>query len=493
MLHVVLVRRDLDVFDTASRRRARLDAENRKAGNARHGRREQNREFGGRECRLGVVREIGDEDRHGEADAAEHRRADHVPPVDVLGQLGKPRLHDDGACQQDADGLAREQTEEHAQKRRAAKDGGDVARDAHVGVGQREQRQNQEVHPRVQRVFQARRRWDDLTRHRGQAAHAADVLLLADKRLFGVERGLCLANLLSGPIAEALEVDARAGRDGKREQHAGDGRMNARQVHAQPEDDAKPQVRDERVDVRAVERDEQRERDRGGEQPLERRRVTVEDRDDEDCDDVVGNGERREEHADARRDATAQKRHDAERERDVCRRRHAPPARGVRVAGVDGTVDDNRCEHAAHCRDDGEQGLTDVGELAHRHLVLDFEADEQEEQRHEDVVDDVHDAHRVCGIADDEADLEVGELEQHLVRRRVGEHERGDGGEEHDTGGLGRGMRERDYLLVARLVAVHLIDEQRVGWLLGARSVSHGSVPFLAGDGRRARGRRACG
>ncbi len=29
------------------------------------------------------------------------------------------------------------------------------------------------------------------------------------------------------------------------------------------------------------------------------------------------------------------------------------PARGVRMAGVDGTVDDNRCEHAAHCRDDG--------------------------------------------------------------------------------------------------------------------------------------------
>lgn len=105
----------------------------------------------------------------------------------------------------------------------------------------------------------------------------------------------------------------------------------------------------------------------------------------------------------------------------------------------------------------------------------------------------MRDAHRVRGVADGEADLEVAELEQHLVRRRVGERKRGDGGEEHDAGGLGRGMRERDYLLVARLVAVHLVDEQRVGWLLGARSVGHGSVPFLAGDGRWARERRACG
>ncbi len=37
--------------------------------------------------------------------------------------------------------------------------------------------------------------------------------------------------------------------------------------------------------------------------------------------------------------------------------------------------------------------------LAHRHLVLDLEADEQEEQRHEDVVDDVRDAHRTYVVS----------------------------------------------------------------------------------------------
>ena len=68
-------------------------------------------------------------------------------------------------------------------------------------------------------------------------------------------------------------------------------------------------------------------------------------------------------------------------------------ARGTREAGgvgldgaarhLHGNVDEHRRDHAANRRNAGQDGLADRGEGAEAQLLLDLEADEKEEDRHQ--------------------------------------------------------------------------------------------------------------
>lgn len=91
---------------------------------------------------------------------------------------------------------------------------------------------------------------------------------------------------------------------------------------------------------------------------------------------------------------------------------HAPAHERLGVRRVEDEVDDYGGEHAAQRAENRQDGLADVGELAGRHLVLDLEADEQEEHGHEDVVDDVRKRHLAVEGPDADGDLRVPELEE---------------------------------------------------------------------------------
>ena len=57
------------------------------------------------------------------------------------------------------------------------------------------------------------------------------------------------------------------------------------------------------------------------------------------------------------------------------------------VDGDDQQVGERGTEHASRCRGDGQRGVGSVGQGAHRALTADLEADGQEEDDHEEVLD----------------------------------------------------------------------------------------------------------
>ena len=141
--------------------------------------------------------------------------------------------------------------------------------------------------------------------------------------------------------------------------------------------------------MRAVQHHQHRQHHRRSRQPHKRGALPIEDGDNQDGNDVVGNRKRAEEHAQARRHARAQKRQDSQREGDVGCRGHAPPHKRFRIARVEQQVNAHRHKHAADSRTHRQDGLADIGKLAYRHLVLDFQTHQQEEHCHKHIVDDV--------------------------------------------------------------------------------------------------------
>ncbi len=89
--------------------------------------------------------------------------------------------------------------------------------------------------------------------------------------------------------------------------------------------------------------------------------------------------------------ARSEQREDSERERDVGRHRHSPTARAC-AACVPRGEDQRGNDHAAECGDHRKRCAVGVSQLTLGQLSLDLEADDEEEEGHQDVVDPL--AHR---------------------------------------------------------------------------------------------------
>ena len=113
---------------------------------------------------------------------------------------------------------------------------------------------------------------------------------------------------LAQPIGEAIELDAALGRNGKGQDDAGERSVHAALEHAEPQQQTQYRIRGKAVMLRLVEPHERAGHKRGGAQPKRIGALPVEDGDGGDGDKVVGDGERREEHAHAVGHAVAQKR-----------------------------------------------------------------------------------------------------------------------------------------------------------------------------------------
>ena len=135
---------------------------------------------------------------------------------------------------------------------------------------------------------------------------------------------------LAQPIGKAIELDAALGRDGKSQDDAGKRGVYAALEHAEPQQQTQYRIRGKAVMLRLVEPHERAGHKRGGATKTDWA-LTVEDGDGGDRDEVVGDGERREEHAHAVGHAIAQKRQHAQCEGNIgchgdgptgCERRH---------------------------------------------------------------------------------------------------------------------------------------------------------------------------
>ena len=114
----------------------------------------------------------------------------------------------------------------------------------------------------------------------------------------------------------------------------------------------------------------------------------VDDRDHHERAEVVDDGERQQEHAQPGRRARREQRQRAEREGGVGGHRRAP-AVGAGAARVEREVDRHRDAHAAERGDHGDRQAPALAQLAEVELALGLQPDDEEEERHQPLVDPV--------------------------------------------------------------------------------------------------------
>ncbi len=180
---------------------------------------------------------------------------------------------------------------------------------------------------------------------------------------------------------------AAAQRDQEGENDAGERGVYAGLEQCRPHDRADQEIGrllDHAAPVQQRERREARARDAEREQ---REVLGVEERDDHDRADVVEDRDGHQERAQRERDAIPQQHQNGEREGDVGGGGNRPALQRHRVLPVDPDVDRRRHEHAADRAERRQAGLTQIAQITVDELALELQADQQEEHRHEPVVD----------------------------------------------------------------------------------------------------------
>jgi hypothetical protein len=225
---------------------------------------------------------------------------------------------------------------------------------------------------------------------------------------------------------------------GERGEHAGDGGVYARQQHEAPKHEAKQPIPKRFGDAAPVHHQHGDERDRrAAERPADEVR-RVEERDHDDSAEIVDDGEREQEEAQAPRHARTEQRHDADRESDVGGGGDRPAAQEGGLVRVERDIDQRGCGHAAQRAGHGQGGFARVLERAFDGLALQLEADIQKEDHHQPVIDDEVQVERVRAFSDSDRAKGVFEyLMQAVAERRIQQQERSDRRREQNITGCG--------------------------------------------------------
>ncbi|MNI55420.1 hypothetical protein D3C73_1103710 [compost metagenome] len=179
----------------------------------------------------------------------------------------------------------------------------------------------------------------------------------------------------------------RAQRDAEGQGYTGQRGMHTALEHADPEDQANDHVGPELDHAEPVHPDQRRDAGGGQCQGQGRQFAGIENRDDDDRAEVVDDRQGHQEQLQRHRHAFAQQRQYAQREGDVGGGRDRPAVQGRWVVTVEEPVDQRRHHHAANGGRAGQDDLRRFGQLPVEDLALDLQPDQQEEQRHEPVVD----------------------------------------------------------------------------------------------------------
>ncbi len=122
---------------------------------------------------------------------------------------------------------------------------------------------------------------------------------------------------------------------------------------------------------------------------------------------------RQQEYAQARRHAFAQQRDGGEGKSDVGGRGNGPAPQRRRIAAIDRHIDQRRHQHAPDGGDGRKRRLAPARQLPLDHLALDLAADDQEEQRHQPVVDP--EQQRLVDVQRPQANLEWSGKEKIVI------------------------------------------------------------------------------
>ena len=175
--------------------------------------------------------------------------------------------------------------------------------------------------------------------------------------------------------------------------------------HGDPQREADDEVRDA-VAHACPPHDQHHEEEREGDRERLHRDVLRErEGNDRERYDVVKDHEGEEEGPHTRRPPATDEREEAQREGRVGRHRDRP-APGGRLAGVEREVDERRRQHPSDGGEDRRRDPAPFPQLSHVELTADLEADDEEEERHESVVDPAAEIQRQ--VVGPQADREDG-------------------------------------------------------------------------------------
>jgi hypothetical protein len=103
------------------------------------------------------------------------------------------------------------------------------------------------------------------------------------------------------------------------------------------------------------------------------------------------------------------------------------PAAARRIAPVEGDVEGGRHSHAADGAGDRQRHLRELRQRTLDDLALDLQPDQQEEQRHQPVIDPQHQRLAEIDELPGEADPGVEQVLHRAGERRIGQHQRQQG------------------------------------------------------------------
>ena len=285
-----------------------------------------------------------DKQAHGEADPAERGDTEQMLAGRPLGHFCQPHLDGTYGKAVYADQFADHQAEHDPQRYGVEQVAERHACEGDPGIGKSKDRQDQETDPGVQFVFE----------------------------------------ILEGRLVRILGILQR---NGKSQGNAGQRGMDSRLQHKDPEQCSDPHVRGDLHDLQPVQDHQSHKADRCQHQHAVGEVTGIEEGDDDDGTEVIHDRQGEQEDFQRGWDPVAGQRQDSQCEGDIRCRRNRPAVESGAVAGVDHDIDDRRSQHAAERRDSGQGDLRSAGKLPGQNFTFDFEADHQEEDGHQAIVD----------------------------------------------------------------------------------------------------------
>lgn len=178
----------------------------------------------------------------------------------------------------------------------------------------------------------------------------------------------------------------RSGRRHQAEHHACKRRVNAGLEQAGPDDDSRKDVGECRAKAEPLEPENHQHAGRCDDEAAEIEPARVEHGDDQNRNDIVDDGQCEQKDPDIGGDRTSEQCEHADGERDVCGRGYCPAMAASRHA-VEAQINQGGNGNAAESRHNREHGLVEFAECTLMELATNLQAHDQEEDRHQRVID----------------------------------------------------------------------------------------------------------
>ena len=169
--------------------------------------------------------------------------------------------------------------------------------------------------------------------------------------------------------------------------HTRQRRVDARLEHQIPEQRAEQEIGNGAGYAGTVQKQHGRSRNQSQAQSTDIHLFGIEQRDDRDGTDIVDDRNCQQECLERGRNARSEKRQQTQRKGDVGRGGNGPATNVSRFACIDRQEYESRDQHAASSRINRQCGLLPAAQLSGKDFSFYFEADEEEKQGHQPVID----------------------------------------------------------------------------------------------------------